>query len=128
MITLTELSDLDSLPLSQPLKSFLNRHLIQLPFGTHENAQTSWNELENRLILFDPKDSVYSTSTIPPIDSHLATIKSLIDYPEYVLNAPDSYCLALFIIDQSGSGLYLLFPKPIHCPALTQLANRAEDV
>jgi hypothetical protein len=42
------------------LKTFLHDQLITQPFGTLEEAQAAWQQLDNRLILLDPHDDPYT--------------------------------------------------------------------
>jgi hypothetical protein len=43
-----------------------------------------------------------------------------------ILSAPEGHVLILIVIDQAGSGLYLLYPKITQCPELKALARWAD--
>ena len=128
MIIISQLPSLDSLPLSQSLKTFLNQHLIEFPFGSKETAQHIWATLDNHLVFLNPEDKLLLSSDPSDLRVSIQHINRLIECPEYVLNAPDNHCLALVITDQAGSGLYLLFSKDTQCPVLQSLMSKAEDI
>ena len=128
MIIISQLPSLDSLPIPQSLKTFLNQHLIQSPFGSQETAQHVWATLDNHLVFLNSEDKLFLSSDPTDLKVPIQHIHRLIECPEYVLNAPDNYCLALVITDQEGSGLYLLFPKDTQCPVLQSLISKAEEV
>lgn len=114
--------------LPSKLASFLNQHLIQEPFGSQENAQATWEELNNLLVVLNPEDRLIETASIHELDLPSETVQLLIQYPEFLLNAPDDHCLSLLITDQSGSGVYLLFPKSTQCPLLQSLLLEGEEI
>jgi hypothetical protein len=121
MITLTHLEQLATVPVPEPLKTFLHDQLITQPFGTLKDAQAAWQLLDNRLILLDPHDDPYTHPDLPS-----QSVVQQLAFPEMILCAPEDHVLILIIIDQAGSGLYLLYPKTIQCPELQALARWAD--
>jgi len=121
MITLTNIEQLATLPVSAPVRTFLHDQLITQPFGTLEAATAAWQPLDNRLIILDPLDDPYTHPDVPG-----ALIVEQLAFPEIILSAPEDHVLILLITDQAGSGLYLLYPKTTQCPELLALARWAD--
>ena len=122
MITLNNPSQINILPLSPNLTTYLINELIEQPFENLNDANEFWRETSTQLILLDPFDSFQSLKALLPAH-HL---HQLTHFPEYIQKAPDGYFLSLVITDQAGGGYYLLFPDNTAVADLQQLKRIAQ--
>ena len=60
MITLTNITKLETLPISSALKTFLHNQLIQTPFDTPDAAKESWQALDNHCLTLSITDQAGS--------------------------------------------------------------------
>ena len=122
MITLSDLSQLDNLPLSSILKTYLMNELIGQPFDNLDDANQFWQETSTQLILLEPSDHLQI------LKAHLPShhLHQLTHFPEYIQKVPNNYFLALIITGQAGGGYYLLFPDNTEIQELQHLKEIAE--
>lgn len=84
------------------------------PFDSDRDAKEFWKETTSTLIILNPSDSIshlQGSDTWPQIEFALT-------YPEYTVPLSMDYQLSVTIVNDSGSGIFLVIP-----PELSRLAQ-----
>lgn len=123
MTTIESPQQIASLKISDDLKNFLHKQLIQEPFeGNTASAHQFWQSTGTQLHYLTATNVL---SDLPGIDK-LKRFQ-LIHLSEMLLNAPEHHVLLLAVTQDDGGGTYLLFPKASRCCALAALEKQAHD-
>jgi hypothetical protein len=95
-----------ALPLSTAIK--VVEKLVE-PFGNLGDAETYWSEYPSPIFIITGQDKV--ASAIASLDGFMQHFIELADTnPEFVELLPKGYQLSLTIINDEGSGVYLIKP------------------
>lgn len=95
-----------ALPLSTAVKVVEN--LVE-PFGNLSNAEAYWSEYPSPIFIITGQDKV--ASAIASLDGFMQHFIELADAnPEFIEPLPKGYQLSLTIINDEGSGVYLIKP------------------
>lgn len=95
-----------ALPLSTAIK--VVEKLVE-PFGNLDDAATYWSEYHSPIFIITEQDKV--VSAIASLDGFMQHFIELADTnPEFVELLPKGYQLSLTIINDEGSGAYLIKP------------------
>lgn len=84
------------------------RQLLK-PFDSKAAAKEFWNETSSTLIILDPTDTVEDLHR----DSAWSQIEFALTYPEYTVPLSMNYQLLVSIVNDSGSGIYLVVPPEL---------------
>ena len=100
--------DISELALPETLAQDLHRQLLE-PFDSEVSGKEFWDETSTTLIILNPSDSITSlkgSDTWSQIDFALT-------YPEYTVPLSKGYQLSVAIVNDSGSGIYLVIPPEL---------------
>ena len=96
------------LTLPEAVAKDLYSQLLQ-PFDSEASAKEFWGETSSTVIILAPSDSITSLK-----DSELWNqIDFALTYPEYTLPLKMDYQLMVAIVNDSGSGIYLVVPPEL---------------
>ena len=85
------------------------QHWLQEPFDSAGEAKEFWNETSSAIIILDHTDSITSLKESDIWNQ----IEFALTYPEYTLPLKMGYQLMLAIVNDSGSGIYLVIPPEL---------------
>ena len=100
--------DTAELSLPKTLAQDLFGQLLE-PFESEASAKKFWNESSTTLIILDPTDNI---TQIKESDTWNG-IEFTLTYPEYTLPLKKGYQLLVTIVNDSGSGIYLVIPPEL---------------
>ena len=100
--------DIDELALQETVTQDLHRHLLE-PFDSEASAKAFWKEAPSTVIILDPTDSITSLKE----SEAWPQIEFALTYPEYTLPLKMDYQLLVAIVNDSGSGIYLVIPPEL---------------
>lgn len=127
MKVITQFNELDSLPLSEGIKSKVKHHMTE-PFEFDESITAGfWQEVSTSLILIEDSDTDKTISEQTESLQHF--IRFVTNYPEFVLLINDDECdfiLVLSIITSDGGAIYLASPVTNKTQPVQSLLPQAE--
>ena len=85
------------------------QHRLLEPFDSIEKAKEFWDETSSALISLAPTDSI---TQLKESDAW-SQIEFALTYPEYTLPLKMGYQLSVAIVNDSGSGIYLVVPPEL---------------
>ena len=97
--------DMTKLALPETVAQDLQRRLLE-PFDSEASAKEFWQETPSTIIILDPLDSIEGSEV-------WAQIEFTLTYPEYTLPLKMGYRLLVAIVNDSGSGIYLVIPPEL---------------
>ena len=100
--------DIKELALPETLAQDL-QHLLLQPFDSEASAKAFWREAPSTIIILDPSDSI---TALKGSDAW-TQIEFALTYPEYTLPLSMDYQLMVAIVNDSGSGIYLVVPPEL---------------
>ena len=100
--------DTAELSLPEPVAQDLYRQLLE-PFDSEASAKEFWDETSTTIIILDPTDSIKRLKQ----DSAWNQIEFALTYPEYTLPLKMDHQLLVAIVNDSGSGIYLVVPPEL---------------
>ena len=100
--------DMAELVLPETVAQDLLGRLLE-PFDSEASAKEFWKEAPSTIIILDP------TETITQLKESEAwnQLEFALTYPEYTLPLNMGYQLMLAIVNDSGSGIYLVIPPEL---------------
>ena len=101
MQVLTDPNELESLLLPEPALQEL-RKLLAIPSYTPQEMCTLWQDLPARLIYVEEGE-------LPEV--LLLALLSHLSLPEYDVSINETLWLRLYVLNDYGAGLYLLYPR-----------------
>ena len=107
--------DMAKLALPEAVSQDLQRQLLE-PFNSEQEAKEFWKEAPSTVIILDPHDSI----TELKLGDAWKEIEFALTYPEYTVRLKIDYQLLVAIVNDSGSGIYLVVP-----PELTHIIQEA---
>ena len=108
--------DVRELPLDPTVLAQLLQELIELPFGSVDDAAAFWKQETTCLFLIEPQDDLDQVfRSNPQLANTLTT-------PEFVLRLDSTWTIVLIITTDGGGGCYVVFPIGID-HRLDQLAT-----
>ncbi len=105
--------DISELALPEPLTQDLHQQLLQ-PFDSEASAKEFWGKTSSTIILLEPAENITQLQE----NDVYSEIDFALTYPEYTLPLKNGYLLLMAIVNDSGSGIYLVIP-----PDLSHLIN-----
>lgn len=78
---------------------------IEQPFESAIALTLFWKQTNTHLLLIEPDDDLNYLSTSDSL------VAFALKYPEWTLNLPKGYQLSLAVLNDEGSGCYLLQPS-----------------
>ena len=102
---ITHWPDMVELELPEPVSQDLQRRLLE-PFDSERDAKVFWDETSSTVIVLDRADTIADLKQ----DSAWSQIEFALTYPEYTVPLSRGYQLSVTIVNDSGSGIYLLVP------------------
>ena len=100
--------DISKLALPKTVAQDLQHRLLE-PFDSEVSAKAFWNESSTTIIILDPSDSI---TALKGSDAW-SQIEFTLTYPEYTLPLKMDYQLLVAIVNDSGSGIYLVIPPEL---------------
>ena len=100
--------DMAELALPESLSRVLQQRLLE-PFDSEDSAKQFWKEAPSTIIILDPTDNITQLKQ----DSAWNQIEFTLTYPEYTVPLKMGYRLLVAIVNDSGSGIYLLVPPEL---------------
>ena len=97
--------DISELALPETLAQDLFGQLLQ-PFDSAGEAKEFWQEAPSTIIILDPSDTIEGSDAWTQIEFALT-------YPEYTVPLSMDYQLMVAIVNDSGSGIYLVIPHEL---------------
>jgi len=95
--------DTTKLVLPKTVAQDLYRQLTE-PFGNESLAKAFWEEVPSVIIILNPLDSIQQLKR----GEMWQQIEFTLTYPEYITKLKMDYQLVLAIVNDSGSGIYLI--------------------
>lgn len=83
--------------------------IILEPFHSETSAQEFWQETASSLIILDSIDSIEDIEQVLTWNQ----IGFTLTYPEYTVPLSNGYVLLVAIVNDSGSGIYLVVPPEL---------------
>jgi len=133
MQLITNLSELSNLPIPHQVKQALLKSLIE-PFNDETKAEYFWQTYGNSLVLFSSDDTAESFALSYDDSSSVESeripeelrnkINFSLTYPEFTDSLPEGYKLSLSIMNDEGSGCYLLYAP--ECPLVELIGTGFE--
>ena len=105
---ITHWPDITELALSETLAQDLQHRLLE-PFDSESSAKEFWEETSSTIIILDPSDSITSLKG----SEAWSQIEFTLTYPEYTVPLSMDYRLLVAIVNDSGSGIYLVAIIPL---------------
>lgn len=105
MQVITSWDDLKTISMPKNVSQALVNHLIE-PFNDEAGAKAFWSACPTVLFFFEQSDSLESLSSLEK-SQHLQAQFAL-DYPEYREELIEGYVIQLAILNDEGSGVYLV--------------------
>ena len=100
--------DNTELALPKAVSQDLHRRLLE-PFDSVGEAKAFWEETSTTLIILDPTDNI---TQLKESDAW-SQIDFALTYPEYTVQLKMDYQLMVAIVNDSGSGIYLVIPHEL---------------
>ena len=100
--------DKTKLSLPDTVAQDLHRQLLE-PFDSETSAKAFWDESSTTLIILDPTDSIEDLKG----SDAWSQIDFALTYPEYTVPLSKGYQLSVTIVNDSGSGIYLVIPPEL---------------
>ena len=100
--------DISKLALPETVAQDLQHRLLE-PFDSEDSAKAFWNETSTTIIILDPNDSITALKG----SEAWTQIEFALTYPEYTLPLNIGYQLLVAIVNDSGSGIYLVVPPEL---------------
>ena len=85
------------------------QHRLLEPFDSEASAKQFWNETSTTLIILDHTDSITALKE----NDAWTQIEFALTYPEYTVPLSMGYQLSVAIVNDSGSGIYLVVPPEL---------------
>ena len=105
---ITHWPDMAELELPDTVSQDLQHRLLE-PFDDEDAAREFWYESSTTLIILDPTDTITQLK-----DSDVySEIEFALTYPEYTLPLSLGYQLSVTIVNDSGSGIFLVIPPEL---------------
>ena len=117
MQTITHWPDLTKLALPEPVAQNLYQQLLE-PFDTELAAKEFWEEASSTIIILNHFDSIKHLEQ----GAVWKQIDFALTYPEYTVPLKMDYQLMVAIVNDSGSGVYLVIP-----PELSTLISEKQN-
>jgi hypothetical protein len=105
---INHLPDMAELTLPESVAQDFCRQLLE-PFDSDASAMQFWREAPSTVIILDPSDSIEDLHR----DSAWNSIEFALTYPEYTVPLAMGYLLSVAIVNDSGSGIYLVIPPEL---------------
>ena len=105
MQVITSWDDLKTISMPKNVSQALVNHLIE-SFNNEAGAKAFWSAYPTVLFFFEQSDSLESLSSLEK-SQHLQAQFAL-DYPEYREELIEGYVIQLAILNDEGSGVYLV--------------------
>ena len=96
------------LSLPKTVAQDLQQRLLE-PFDSETSAIEFWQETPSTIIILDPADSI---TALKGSDAW-SQIEFTLTYPEYTVPLKMDYQLLVAIVNDSGSGIYLVIPPEL---------------
>ena len=100
--------DMAELTLPKSVSQDLYRQLLE-PFDDESVAKEFWEETSSTVIILDPTDSITALKG----SEAWSQIEFTLTYPEYTVPLSMDYQLMVTIVNDSGSGIYLVIPPEL---------------
>ena len=100
--------EMTKITLPEAVSQDLYRQLLE-PFDSEASAKDFWDETSSTLIILDPNDTISELQQ----DSLWNQIEFALTYPEYTVPLPKGYQLSVTIVNDSGSGIFLIIPPEL---------------
>ena len=100
--------DITELALPKSVAKELYRQLLE-PFADETEAKQFWNESSTTLIILNPTDNITQLKGSDAWNQ----IEFALTYPEYTVPLKMDYQLMVAIVNDSGSGIYLVVPPEL---------------
>ena len=100
--------DITKLSLPETVAQDLHHRLLE-PFDDEAAAKEFWIETSTTLIILDPTDSIKALKE----SEAWSQIEFALTYPEYTVPLSMDYQLMVAIVNDSGSGIYLVVPPEL---------------
>ena len=100
--------DMAKLTLPEAVSQDLQRRLLE-PFESVASAKEFWIETSSTIIIFDHSDSITALKG----SDIWQQIEFALTYPEYTLPLKRNYQLLVAIVNDSGSGIFLVIPPQL---------------
>jgi len=123
MQLITHWSEISNLPIPHQVQRELLKLLIE-PFYNEPKAEHFWQTYGNSLVLFSSDDTIESFALSYDKSSDVESeripeelrnkINFSLSYPEFTDSLPQDYKLSLTIMNDEGTGCYLLYAP--ECP------------
>ena len=97
--------DMSELALPEAVAQDLQQQLLE-PFDSVASAKAFWKESSSTLIILDHTDSITALKESDAWNQ----IEFALTYPEYTITLTMDYQLMVAIVNDSGSGIYLVIP------------------
>lgn len=117
MQTINHWPDLTKLALPEPVAQNLYQQLLE-PFDTESSAKEFWEEAPSTIIILNSFDSIRQLVK----SDTWSDIAFTLTYPEYTVPLKMDYQLMVAIVNDSGSGIYLVIP-----PELSTLISEKQN-
>ena len=86
----------------------IHRQLLE-PFDSVGEAKDFWEETSCTLIILTPSDTIEDLKR----SDTWSQIEFALTYPEYTVPLPMEYVLSVTIVNDSGSGIFLVIPPEL---------------
>ena len=100
--------DMAELSLPKLVSQDLYRQLLE-PFDNEVSAQECWQETPSTVIILDHTDTIEVLQQNPLWDQ----IEFALTYTEYTVPLSKGYVLSVTIVNDSGSGIFLVIPPEL---------------
>ena len=100
--------EMAELTLPEPVSHDLYRQLLE-PFDSEGEAKNFWEEAPSTLIILDPTDNITQLKESDTWNQ----IEFALTYPEYTVPLSMDYQLSVTIVNDSGSGIFLVIPPEL---------------
>ena len=100
--------DMAEMALPEAVSQDLFLQLLQ-PFDFEQEAKQFWNETSSTVIILDHTDSITALKQ----NDAWNQIEFALTYPEYTVPLNMGYRLVVTIVNDSGSGIYLVIPPEL---------------
>ena len=102
---ITHWPDMVELTLPEAVSQVLYEQLLE-PFDSEDEAKQFWGETFSTIIILDPSDAIEGSELQDQIQFALT-------YPEYTVSLSMDYQLSVTIVNDSGSGIFLVIPPEL---------------
>ena len=105
---INHLPDKSELALPNPVSQDIYSQLLE-PFDSVGDAKEFWEETSSTVIILDRTDTIDALHRNPLWNQ----IEFALTYPEYTVPLSMDYQLLVTIVNDSGSGIYLVIPPEL---------------